>query len=294
MSYYCDPCDRWFPHYRALQQHRETSSRHTGFFCQECDKEFATEQGLKEHYIQSPRHPYCPFCEEHFDDRDEVAEHHSQYHYPCLSCRKLFKSELGLHEHNRQSHWYCGPCRRVFQSENNLNIHLRTSAIHNPKNYICPGRNCSRAFISYADLALHFESGTCPSGMTRKHLKDFAIRRDKHNIITNPDRLIGYREPEVVDTWANERAWNGYAYECPICPRTFGTLPALNTHLRSPAHEKKIFRCPTIFDGCGNQYKTLSGLLQHMERSDCGVKRYRPQITGVMDDITQGMKRITF
>lgn len=195
-----------------------------------------------------------------------------------------------------QMHWYCKSCDRTFNSGNSLDMHLRTSAIHNPRIYECPGHRCHKSFVAYGDLALHCESGACPSGITRKSINKLALRYDHNNVITDPARLIAgpSYQSEVVDSWATQDAWNGCAYECILCHRAFRSLLALNAHLQSPAHANKIFRCPAQFNGCNVHFKTLSGLLQHVERSTCGVKRFQGQMNSVLDEVTQGMKRLAF
>ena len=153
-------------------------------------------------------------------------------------------------------------------------MHLTTSDIHNPRTHVCPGRGCKRSFVSRADLTLHWESGTCPSGVTRKGLNQAVVSSDRHNLITNPARLLtngsaGNYEPTVM--WATEQSWNGYLYECVLCHKEFRMLSALNAHLKSPAHDKSIYRCPGAINGCNTEFRTLSALLQHIERGSCGV-----------------------
>ena len=172
-------------------------------------------------------------------------------------------------------------------------MHLRTSVIHNPRKHVCPGRGCKASFVAYGDLALHLESGACRGGFNRGNINKMVIRGDKKHVITNPQRLIGYREDDEVRIWATENAWNGVRYECVLCHREFRMLSALNAHLASPAHANKIYRCPTQYDGCSQEFKTLSGLLSHVERSECGVRRFRKQLTDTLDNITSKMKRLT-
>ncbi|PSR77478.1 hypothetical protein PHLCEN_2v7909 [Hermanssonia centrifuga] len=135
--------------------------------------------------------------------------------------------------------------------------------------------------------------------MTGRDVNELAVRLDKNRVITNPARLIcgpdgSYPGPTVVTTRANERSWNGDAYECILCHRTFRSLSALNAHLNSPAHADKIFRCPRGFSGCGSEFKTLSGLMQHVESGSCGVHRFQKRVNRALDDITQGIRGITF
>ncbi|KAN0132139.1 hypothetical protein V8E53_010058 [Lactarius tabidus] len=298
MPAYCDRCDRSFPDYRALQQHREASGFH--WFCHNCRIDFPCYDERREHYIQSPNHHYCRACDEHFNSETSKKLHLFSQHWYCGVHEVGFQYERHLQEHYKQSpdHHYCTfccKCNRAFQSQNNLQQHLN-SKLHKPSNIMCPGRGCNMSFISVAALTLHFESGTCPSGMTREELDRRVVRADRNNYITNPDRLIsgpgGYEAPSTT-LWATERSWNGEvsAYECFVCHSMFTTLAGLNQHLKSPVHREKIYRCPK--QDCLIEFKTLSALCQHVEGGSCGLRVFK-QVQDVMDRLTMGFNMLTF
>ncbi|KAI0087483.1 hypothetical protein BDY19DRAFT_892739 [Irpex rosettiformis] len=296
MSYHCDLCDRYFANYNGLRQHKETSARHSSYwYCGDCNREFSSNWALNQHYSNSPEHcSFCNFCCQYLADEYDLEEHNDSYHVYCDECDQLCANDASLRQHYTRSHWYCGSCNRLFRSEHDLDIHLRTSSIHNPRSHFCPGRGCGKAFVAYGDLTSHLESGTCPGGFNRRNVNRMAIRADTTNVFTNSSRLIGYNETSnVVNTWATDDSWNGYQYECVLCHKEFRTLSALNAHLNSPAHADKVFRCPTNYHGCGQEFRTLSGLLSHIERSECGVTRFRRQLTDTLDNVTSGMRRLT-
>jgi len=262
--------------------------------CDECNKDFPTWIGLKEHYVQSRRHYYCQRCNVLYPSVESLEDHFNEDHHYCASCCKIFNNETGLHEHNSQKHWYCDSCRRLFRSESNLHSHMNSS-VHKPKNVRCPGANCGKAFVSMSALVLHFEAGTCPSGMTRTELNRMVVRADRNNAITNPSRLIkgpdGYAPSTVTNSWATERSWNGVAYECFLCHGTFGSLKALNAHLQSPRHQDRIYRCPNRTT-CGVEFRVLSSLTQHVESGKCGVNRFK-EVQNALDSLVRGVKRVT-
>ncbi|CCM05282.1 uncharacterized protein FIBRA_07494 [Fibroporia radiculosa] len=202
----------------------------------------------------------------------------------------IFNFEVGLHEHNRQKHPYCTSCKRVFQSDVHLRTHLKSS-IHQGRTVECPGDRCSRAFPSIAALTLHLESGTCPSRITRETLNRVVVQYDRNNIITNPARLIGGPQgystsTQTVEMWATNRAWNGDRFECYLCHREYNTLPALNQHLKSPAHADRIYRCPRGYSGCGAEFRTLSALCQHVEK-DTGVAKGWSEPSDILERPTE-------
>ncbi|KAL1739163.1 hypothetical protein HDZ31DRAFT_49818, partial [Schizophyllum fasciatum] len=196
----------------------------------------------------------------------------------------------GLQEHYRQSeaHHYCESCKRDFQSHGNLKSHMNSS-IHRPRNVICPFRGCGQGFVSLSALALHCESGRCPSGVDRRTVDRLVRTMDHNNVITDPSRMITNGDSgRIVRNIATERTWNGYAYECYLCNRMYSTLAGLNQHLSSPVHADKIYKCP--MSGCNNRSTTVSALFQHVESGRCGAARFTP-IRGVMDDLVTGMAR---
>jgi hypothetical protein len=241
---------------------------------------------------------YCVRCDRSFPHDFALEQHKniSDVHWPCDDCNRDFASYNARRQHyiNSSAHHYCGACDRNFQNENNLRNHMN-SKTHQPANVRCPGRGCNRSFVSPAGLTLHFESGTCPSGMTRDQLNRLVVRADTNNYITNPQRLLtgplGWNEPPARTTmWATDRSWNGRAFECFLCNKTYGTLAHLNQHLQSPRHQDKIYRCPK--SDCRIEFATLSGLCQHVERGSCGVRMFR-QVQDTMESLTRGFNLLT-
>jgi hypothetical protein len=240
--------------------------------CHKCDRFFNTHNGYNQHIQNS-------------------AAHQSQYQSPqfeCDACDRCFATEHSLHQHcsNAAGHPYCVSCKRMFMNQNNLNqvgtlsapkpsysadlqIQHLHSRVHVGASMQCPF--CKEGFTTASGVTIHLESGRCTvSGLDRAKINDIVQRLDRNNIITRPLLTMpGYGDIEMI---ATERAWNGYNYECYLCPREFQTLRALNNHIKSPVHEQAIYRCPKA--SCGRQYKLLSGLIQHVESESCGVMRF--------------------
>jgi hypothetical protein len=241
---------------------------------------------------------FCPRCELLFP-HDFALEQHisdSYAHWPCDDCDRDFVNYDARQQHylNSSIHHYCGPCDRHFESESNLRHHMN-SRTHQPANVRCPGRGCDKSFVSPAALTSHFESGTCPSGMTRDQLNRLVVRADTNNYITNPRRLLtgplGWSEPPPLTmTWATNLSRNGSVFECFLCHGTYGTLAQLNQHLQSPFHLERIYRCPK--SDCRVEFSTLSGLCQHVEGGSCGVRMFR-QVRNTMETFTRGFNLLT-
>ena len=267
--------------------------------CHGCRRDYPTPDLLIQHFAKSTKHAYCARCDEHFYTLRELHDHRDEAHIYCRPCDVMFRTNTGLARHREEEHSerYCSECERMFQNENNLQQHQRSS-IHTDRDIDCPMKGCGRSFVSKAALVLHLESGTCASGMTRAMVDKLAAKLDKGSVITNPARMIGgssssYPKPVVTATWATERAWNGSAYECYLCHKEFVSLSALNTHLRSPAHGEKLYRCPKQRHGCGREYSTLSAFVQHVENGSCGVRRFLTDLNQVIGGLSRSMKRLT-
>ncbi|EMD33850.1 hypothetical protein CERSUDRAFT_55850, partial [Gelatoporia subvermispora B] len=280
---------RSFNSQRALEQHEDNSSMHN--ICDACDVDFSKWSQLVQHWLQSPYHDYCERCDEHFDSPDDLQDHFEEEHTYCDHSERVFDSDQGLHDHRRQSHpdIYCVSCRRMFRNENNLDHHLR-STYHRGRDYDCPGSRCNRAFVSRAAMIQHWETG---SMSFRCHSRPSAL--DRCGLITNPTRLLGSSDAHdtfVMDEWATELSWNGSAYECYACRRTFRTLNGLNSHLHSPAHLEEIYTCPYDWNGCGKEFKVLSAFCQHVESEHCGILRFSGRLNRVIDSISSS-RRLT-
>ncbi|KAJ3530044.1 hypothetical protein NM688_g7767 [Phlebia brevispora] len=219
----------------------------------------------------------------HLSDRKVLEDHHAQEHRVCSSsgCQEVFDSDESLREHRRLRHWYCEKCNTVFIDENSLKIHLRASETHNERTILCPGEGCGKLFISPSDLTQHLESGACRSRITRTDVNNIAAKFDTNRVITNPDRMLtggddmlSYLRPRIAPAYAMELSFNGTAYECILCHRTFATLSRLHEHMASPVHEAKIYHCPSRYGGCEIEFKTLSGLIRHVESQVCDVLHF--------------------
>lgn len=102
----------------------------------------------------------------------------------------------------------------------------------------------------------------------------------------------GNAKASVVTKLATERSWNGSAYECFLCHRDFKKLVGLNDHLRSPVHEKKMYRCPPGYAGCATEFRALSALCQHVESETCGIRRFSRNMQDYLGDLTSNMKKL--
>ena len=139
-------------------------------------------------------------------------------------------------------------------------------------------------FKSPSGIALHIESG-CHK-ITR-HDVTAAVQR--MNIVPNitTKRITGPVGPPTVLTYVpTEASFNGTAYQCYLCPKSFRTLSGLNGHLNSPAHDDDEFKCPK----CKTEFKLVSGFMQHLESRACALAE-TTQINNYFHDLTEQFSR---
>ncbi|KAF5878845.1 putative zinc finger protein [Botrytis fragariae] len=226
-------------------------------WCHPCDRWFGSDRSYNQHVENSNVHR-----EDQHESSDEEPE------FECLGCDNWYWTNMAREEHHVHEHGdrYCQPCNRMFRNENNLMQHLH-SRIHQGASMKCPF--CPTQYPTASALIIHLESGRCPSGSNRQKINAEIRRLDRDHVITT--RLIEYPSSSSTNI-ATSRSWNGSQFECALCYRGFNTLQGLNSHLKSPVHQQKMYKCPGA--RCGKEFIALSGLVQHVESESCGVMRF--------------------
>jgi len=228
-----------------------------GYYCYPCNRPFVNEHSYNQHINNSAAH----------QDESSSSSEEEEPEFECDGCNSFFHTERTRDKHHAVAHAdrFCVPCERMFMNAHNLMQHMH-SKIHSSLK--CPF--CKSDYATASAVTIHLESGTCTSGLTRQKINELVRILDRGNVITRP--MITMPGYDCVETLATFRAWNGYGYECYLCNRVFDALNSLNQHLKSPAHEESMYRCPKT--SCGKHFKLLSGLVQHVESESCGVMRF--------------------
>jgi hypothetical protein len=146
-------------------------------------------------------------------------------------------------------------------------------------------------FKSASGVAFHLESGC---HRVTRHEVTAAV----HAMEIFPDisakPLLIEAAPTLPDTVAAPSfvyalpSFNGRAYQCHICYKTFRSLYSLTGHLNSPTHDEDEFRCPK----CKRQFKLVSGFIQHLESGACGLAKNFKAIEGYFNDLSGQFSRL--
>ncbi|GJC86082.1 PR domain zinc finger protein 16 [Colletotrichum liriopes] len=256
MTFTCGTCWREFPAgWQSREQHLDaTGHQIPANECDSCDRFFCTRHAVEQH-MNALSHWAS-------DVSDNDPEHE------CDDCSDCFSDEEDLRDHEVQNHYYCKPCNRYFQNHNNIRQHLN-SRIHRSSTLRCPF--CNQPRNTATGLIHHLEQGACPNApLDRDKLYEAVRQRDPNGIISK-NLLEWHSSPTYT---ATERAHNATAnaYECYLCHRLFSTLQGLNSHLNSTVHKQVLYHCPNR--RCGREFKTLAGVINHLESESCDFMRF--------------------
>ncbi|KAH7012643.1 uncharacterized protein B0I36DRAFT_256317, partial [Microdochium trichocladiopsis] len=156
------------------------------------------------------------------------------------------------------------------------------SRIHRGTNIACPF--CDRSYATATGLIHHIETGSCPQApnLNRDQIYRIIRSKDSHGVMTK--NLLDWHGSDSYE--ATGRAWNGYAYECYLCHRSFTTLKGLNQHLGSPVHQQSFYHCPKR--DYRQDFKNLAGLINHLESEKCGFMRFNDVQNRAQDMMRNG------
>ncbi|KAI1182638.1 hypothetical protein F5B17DRAFT_444072 [Nemania serpens] len=265
------------------------------FECGTCHKVFETGWQARDNHLRSTGHRApafeCDNCARYFGSETARSQHMkalNHFQWECSISDETWVTDDQRMEHEHDDHNYCSKCQKTFTNYNNLKMHLN-SRTHRNYQIQCPF--CKKSHATATSLTHHVESGSCPNaaGLTRDALYKFIRNKDPGGSITN--NLIGWSGSTQYE--ANWRSYNAEcrSWECCICHRLFGTLPSLNQHLNSPAHQEDLYHCPK--QTCKKEFTTLAGFVNHLESESCGYIRFS-KVQRRIQNVVGGDKLITF
>ncbi|GKT47751.1 PR domain zinc finger protein 16 [Colletotrichum spaethianum] len=255
------------------------------FTCGTCWREFPAGWHSRWQHLNATGHQIplneCESCDRYFCNRHAVEQHMDALShwasdvdtddpgYECDDCSDCFSDEEDLRDHEVQDHHYCDPCDRYFKNYNSIRQHLNSRAHRGSSALQCPF--CNQPRNTATGLIHHLERGGCPSApLDRDKLYEAIRKRDPKGIISK--NLLEWHSSPTYN--ATERAYNtaAEAYECYLCHRLFSALHSLDSHLNSSVHKQTLYHCPNR--SCGRDYKTLAGVINHLESESCNFMRF--------------------
>ena len=275
---YCRQCDRFFVHSEALGQHLRSPVHATQFHCCDCDRDFVHEQALNQH-VRDKTHEYllprkkssfmlcdwkCEQCDRGFKDEKGLEQHRLSVIHKPLSDIKCVGSKL---------------CRKRFTSPSAWLHHLESGA--------CPSKmtiDKLNSAVQSNDIERVISTGDVQLTRTPTELDMSETMSITESPIFTPttdeslewDSQSGMLTPVSGNSRLSSEILSlAKRLTCPLCPlnrKPFVSLEAMEHHLSSSIHSPRIFHCPVygeeVFQSI-KSFKTLSGLMQHLESGAC-------------------------
>jgi len=187
---------------------------------------------------------------------------------------------------------------------------------------------CQASYTTANGMVHHLERGACPDApfLGRDEIFRFVRSKDPSGIISK--KLLEWEGDSTYEV--GDSSWNGYAWECYFCDKTFASRRDVTQHLNSGVrkwlfllalapftfyyistglvqcvHVKSIlmtmipfisdrqalYHCPNR--NCGKEFVTLAATINHLESESCGAMRFAT-VQRNIGDIVTGNRLITF
>ncbi|CAL8385883.1 unnamed protein product [Boreogadus saida] len=237
-SHSCPQCDRAFPRWPDLLEHRCPAAAPPQpapprrakqvYQCERCPRRLVSEGGLQRH-LQAHRRGeepiVCPQCGKTFTHRSSLAVHLRRHSgarpFACSVCGKAFKEKgvlkTHLRVHSPDQPYLCSECGRGFRYLTSYELHLRRHAGVKP--FRCgDGGGCARRFLTAQQLKEH---GRVHTG-ERPYACDRCEKRfSTQNHLRRHVRVHTGEKP----------------HRCPHCDKGFTQQSNMRVHLRVHRHD---------------------------------------------------------
>ncbi|KAK6348700.1 hypothetical protein TWF718_006487 [Orbilia javanica] len=248
--------------------------------------------GTEQPKNKKKKNKICPDCNRDFASKKARRLHECPNRYPCISnkCRRTLRSLKGLTDHLES-----GACKGGYNRENisRLLCERDTKGLITVPGALKLLEEHYRAATEIPDdvqsdlgdamekLSLSSSWGVLTpvsnvSGDSFEIVASEGVPLDLDNFdvislasgCTLSDATPGSPDPSIIISEPINPK------QCQICFKVFRRVEHLQQHLESPAHAPKIYHCQLSFLGLESrgpvkEFKTLSGLVSHIENGSC-------------------------
>ncbi|XP_046720135.1 zinc finger protein 423 isoform X2 [Silurus meridionalis] len=287
-KYSCQECEAAFSRSDHLKIHLKTHSSSKPFKCSICKRGFSSTSSLQSH-MQAHRKN-----KEHMAKKDQVkrdgstgdAADQDQDLYMCDYCEETFNQTDELEKHVLTRHpqlsdraeLQCIHCPEIFSDEGTLLTHIDRT--HANKKHKCP--MCAEQFTSVEDVYCHLDSHRQPDSSNHSASPDPVLGSVASMSSATPDSSASLERGSTPDSTHkpaqgrrklvpssdhDEGGWSGkLTYSCPYCSkRDFNSLAVLEIHLKT-IHADKPQQSHTC-QLCLDTLPTLYNLNEHVRKA---------------------------
>uniref|UniRef100_A0A0M3HNU4 Zinc finger protein n=1 Tax=Ascaris lumbricoides TaxID=6252 RepID=A0A0M3HNU4_ASCLU len=267
--------------------------------CSVCDICFENEDDLDFHrlniHCKVPRADRCAECQLEIASVAQFLEHtrlhmRNEQSVTCVVCRQALRNEAQVHSHanfhlsdastssknalaaksDSESESRCNICYQVLPTAESLRLHV----VEHSSNGECP--YCMKAFPLVQSLLAHVESThgdaraifACQSCQRSFHfISELQHHKCAHSRLETPAGI--FLTERILSTLRDVYSPLGQhstttrvppAYQCPFCPKMFGSESALQGH--SHVHSSRAYRC----DLCTLSFSSSARLETHRRK----------------------------
>ena len=258
----------------------------------DCGKTFKRKFNWEQHerHVHGPPEYQCPIpdCGKTFKWKSGLKYHLEHVHnfdkslrLSCrfLGCEKSYKSKSGLNAHIRSVHSntsykcrYPG-CEKKFKQKNHLKRHERT--VHSLPKYLCLIPSCDQTFTRKDAFSSHL-----------KYIHNFD--ESQRLLCPYPWCNQSFKRKGDLNAHIKYTHSDTTRLKCPNpnCDKTYQRKSSLNEHIRL-VHKGLQ---PHVCEHCGDRYKYLADLKNHLKRGLCESSLDKKKIRKEHDDAANELK----
>ncbi|KAK6502062.1 hypothetical protein TWF481_009875 [Arthrobotrys musiformis] len=232
----------------------------------------------------------CRDCGRDFTSKAAERSHQCPSRYPCISenCLKVFRSLTGLTDHLESGACAGGYSRakisRILCERDTKSLITVPGALYLLEDHYGAAAEVSDDTESDADSVMDNVSLSSwgvltprsgGSGESFEMIANEGVSLDNFDIISlaSDDAFSEATPGSLGSSILISEPTN--PKQCQICSKTFRTIKDLQQHIESPVHAPKIYHCQLSFilglepKKPIKQFKTLGGLVSHIENGTC-------------------------
>ncbi|XP_075266427.1 uncharacterized protein LOC142358750 isoform X3 [Convolutriloba macropyga] len=152
----------------------------------------------------------------------------------CGECGKVFTSSSALAKHklthSDERRYSCNLCHKRFKRQDHLNGHKLTHSATKP--FVCHEPECGKSYCDQRQLKRHLANQHGKLEVDYAQLRKSKLFSPSNTTLVTIQGVNGNETQMYAIATTDENPTVEKESTCPVCHKTFPTLPALNGHMR--------------------------------------------------------------